>query len=53
MRQGGAEISDQHANYIIASSDATSQDVLQLIDLVREQVSERMGVELEIGIEVW
>jgi len=27
--------------------------VLRLIDLVREQVLERMGVELELELEIW
>ena len=34
-RVGGAEVSDLHANFIVADSSATSQDVLRLIDLVR------------------
>src|SRR6185503_19145977 len=52
-RVGQAEVSDRHANFIIANSSATSDDVLKLIDLVRERVSERMGVELEREIEIW
>lgn len=52
-RVGGAEISDRHANFIVAESGATSDDVLQLIDQVRERVFERLGVELELEIEVW
>ncbi|HJS07155.1 MAG TPA: UDP-N-acetylmuramate dehydrogenase [Pirellulales bacterium] len=52
-RVGGAEVSDRHANFIIAEPDATSRDVLQLIDLVQRTVSERLGVELETEIEVW
>jgi UDP-N-acetylmuramate dehydrogenase len=52
-RIGGAEVSDRHGNFIIAEPDATSRDVLQLIDLVQRTVSERLGVELETEIEVW
>jgi UDP-N-acetylmuramate dehydrogenase len=52
-RVGGAEVSDRHANFIIAEPDATSRDVLQLIDQVQRTVSERLGVELETEIEVW
>lgn len=52
-RVGGAEVSDRHANFIIAEPDATSRDVLQLIDLIGRTVSERLGVELETEIEVW
>ncbi|HEX3725590.1 MAG TPA: UDP-N-acetylmuramate dehydrogenase [Pirellulales bacterium] len=52
-RSGQAEVSDRHANFIIAHQGATSKDVLQLIDLVRERVLDRVGIELEMEIEVW
>jgi UDP-N-acetylmuramate dehydrogenase len=52
-RIGGAVVSDRHANFIIAEPEATSQDVLRLIELVRTQVSERLGVDLETEIEIW
>lgn len=52
-RIGGAEVSDRHANFIIADPEATSQNVLQLIDLVKERVSEKLGVDLETEIEIW
>jgi UDP-N-acetylmuramate dehydrogenase len=50
---GGAEVSQRHANFFIAHPGATTKDVLQLIDLVRNRVAERMGVELETEIEIW
>ena len=50
---GGAEVSQQHANFIIASESATSKDVLELIEIIRARVAERLGVELEREIEVW
>jgi UDP-N-acetylmuramate dehydrogenase len=52
-RYGQAEVSDRHANFIIADDGATSQDVLQLIEIVRDRVMERLGIELETEIEVW
>ena len=52
-RVGAAEVSDRHANFIVAGEGATSDEVLKLIDLVREQVLEKLGVELELEIEVW
>ncbi len=52
-RVGQAEVSDRHANFIIADPGATSADVLKLIDLVRERVLDRLGIELEMEIEVW
>jgi UDP-N-acetylmuramate dehydrogenase len=53
QRIGGAEVSQRHANFFIAHREATTKDVLQLIDLVRNRVAERMGVELETEIEIW
>jgi UDP-N-acetylmuramate dehydrogenase len=52
-RIGGAVVSDRHANFIIAEPEASSQDVLRLIDLVRSQVHDRLGVELEMELEIW
>jgi UDP-N-acetylmuramate dehydrogenase len=52
-RIGGAVVSDRHANFIIAEAHCTSQDVLRLIELVRSQVDDRMGVRLELEIEIW
>lgn len=52
-RVGGAEVSDRHANFIVADKSASSADVLKLMELVRERVHERVGVELETEIQVW
>jgi len=52
-RVGGAEISEKNANYIVAGDGCTASDVLRLIDLVRSQVNDRLGVELENGIKIW
>jgi UDP-N-acetylmuramate dehydrogenase len=50
---GGVEVSQRHANFFVANPGAKAKDVLQLIDVVRNRVAERMGVELETGIEIW
>ncbi len=50
---GGAAVSDKHANYFIAGEDATADDLQKLIELVRSRVEERMGIELELAIEIW
>jgi UDP-N-acetylmuramate dehydrogenase len=52
-RVGGAEVSERHANFIVTEPGTGSQDVLRLIDLVRSRVAERLGVELELQIEIW
>jgi UDP-N-acetylmuramate dehydrogenase len=50
---GGVELSERHANYVIAHEGATARDVLRLIDLVRSQVAERLGQMLEVALVVW
>jgi UDP-N-acetylmuramate dehydrogenase len=50
---GGVEVSQRHANFFVARQGATAKDVLQLIDVIRNRVAERMGVELETEIEIW
>ena len=52
-RVGGAEVSDRHANFIVAEANAASQDVLRLIELVRSRVADRLAVELDLEIEIW
>src|SRR4029079_7680253 len=52
-RVGGAQVSDRHANYIIAEPGHSARDVLRLIDLVRSKVQDRFHVELELEISVW
>ena len=44
---GGAKVSELHANFIINTGEASSQDVLALIQLIREQVKKQTGKELE------
>jgi len=51
-RQGRAEISPRHANFIVNRGGATAADVWALIQLARERVLARFGVELELEIEL-
>lgn len=52
-RVGDAEVSQRNANFIVVSGAAKSRDVIELIERVRRAVSERTGVELEPGLEIW
>jgi len=52
-RIGGAVVSDRHANFIVVEPECTSQDVLRLIELVRGQIRDRMGIDLELELEIW
>ena len=51
--EGGAKISEKHANFIINCSGATAADVMALIKRAREAVFRALGITLELEIEVW
>ena len=53
LRRGAAEISQKHANFIIARDGATSQNVIDLMEHARECVRQSYGIELEPEIEIW
>ncbi len=52
LRVGGAVVSDLHANFIVNDRGATSEDVEELIEVVRERVADSAGVTLELEIEI-
>ena len=43
---GGARISEQHANFIVTTPEATADDVVALIRTVRRRVADRFDVDL-------
>ena len=49
---GGAQVSHKHAGFIVNIGGATSRDVIDLIEHVKEQVYKRFGVELEPEIRI-
>lgn len=51
-RIGGAMISPVHANFIVNVGGARANDILRLIDLVRERVHRVFGIELEPELEI-
>ncbi len=52
-RQGGAEVSGHHANFIVAHQDATAADVMAVLEHVQQVVFDRFGVMLEREVVVW
>mgnify|MGYP005836073255 CR=1 FL=1 len=50
---GGAVVSPEHANFILATDGASASDVLALIRLIRRRVAEQFGVDLELEVKVW
>jgi UDP-N-acetylmuramate dehydrogenase len=51
-RVGDAQISMRHANFIVNRGQARARDILTLINLAQERVSQKFGVHLELEIEV-
>ena len=51
-RVGQIEVSPVHANYLVNLGGGTAREALELMALVRERVSERLGVELEPEVRV-
>ena len=47
LRVGGAEVSAQHANFIVNTGNAKAEDVLALIEQIQRTVLERFGIRLE------
>ncbi len=52
-REGAAQISPLHANWIVNLGGATAQHVERLIELAKEKVQHRFGITLEEEIERW
>jgi UDP-N-acetylmuramate dehydrogenase len=50
-REGAAEVSTLHANFIVNHGGATAADVDRLIRRVQAEVSQRFGVALEAEVE--
>lgn len=44
---GGAQIAEKHPNFVLNLGEATFQDILDTLDLVKKTVKEKFGVQLE------
>lgn len=51
-REGGACVSPVHANFIVNEGGARAEDVLRLVRRVRESVTARFGVVLQLEVEL-
>jgi UDP-N-acetylmuramate dehydrogenase len=49
---GGAQVSDKHANFLINKNNATSQNILELIQIIQERVLAECGVSLETEVMI-
>ncbi len=49
---GGAQVSEKHANFIVNIGNATSDDVITLINLIKEKVKETYDIDLVLEQEI-
>ena len=47
---GGAAVSEKHAGFIINKGGATSHDVLCLIDMIKDAIRDKYGIDIECEI---
>jgi len=47
---GGAQVSEKHAGFIINKDNATSKDILDLIEIIKTKVYEKTGEKIELEI---
>lgn len=50
---GRAAVSEKHAGFVINLGGATSQDVLDTVDLIQRTVKEHSGILLEPEVRIW
>jgi UDP-N-acetylmuramate dehydrogenase len=50
---GGACVSEKHANFIVNLGYAKAQDIQDLIEKVKKEVYEKLGVSLAEEVELW
>lgn len=48
---GGAQVSPKHGNYIINTGSATTEDVIQLVSLIKMKVRDTYGVQLQEEVQ--
>ena len=53
LRVGDAEVSLEHANFLVNHGHATAAEFAELMETVQTRVREVHGVELEPEVEVW
>jgi UDP-N-acetylenolpyruvoylglucosamine reductase len=51
-RRGGAVISEVHGNFIVNEGNATAQEIIELIELVREKARTLRGIELHTEVQI-
>ena len=53
LRVGDAEVSPEHANFLVNHGHATAAEFAELMEMVRARVLEVQGIALEAEVEIW
>lgn len=49
---GGAEVSTKHAGFVVNTGNATAEDVLKLIEYIKQKIYKEFGKEIDLEIQV-
>lgn len=49
---GGAEVSTKHAGFIVNKNNASANDYIQTIEMVKSAVREKFGIDLELEVKI-
>ena len=52
LKEGDAEVSKKHCNFFVNNGNANAADIEKLINKVRETVSKKTGINLELEIKI-
>ena len=53
FKVGGAEVSEKHANFIVAHPGCKADDVMKLVKIIREKVFDKNQILLESEVQIW
>jgi UDP-N-acetylmuramate dehydrogenase len=53
FKVGGAEVSDKHANFIVAHPGCRADDVMKLVKIIKEKVFDKNQILLESEVQIW
>ena len=51
-KKSGAEVSNMHANFIVNAGEASADNVVDLIYMVRKTVKDKFNIDLELEIKI-
>ena len=49
---GGAMFSEKHCNFILNTGNATASDIINLMQLAKQRVKDKFGVDIEEEVRI-